>query len=248
MFCYVFVSVPFLFEQTLRTICFMESCFNLVAITLQQYFEIVHPILHKTRFYKIKPVMVIGVCWFLSLLYSVPFSVATSGIIYGQCVVFNAIPSPEMAKFAAFATLFIGDIIPASVMILSFFRMAYILHKKNSRTQPVSATDTFDRAKVKIIKTLLLLGLIFICSWSPNLWIYFLVANGTVSYTVYFSWVYPMSILLLFSSCAINPFVFAARYKKFKTGVIKLLKKNRIIPEAETLNMRTMKTTASIND
>ena len=227
----------FLLEQVLRTICFMESCFNLVAITLEQYFEIVHPILHKTLLHKIKPAMVIGVCWLLAALYSVPFSIPTSSIIQGNCIVFSTYASPSLEKLAGFVTLVISNVIPALVMIYSFCRMARSLHLRNIRTQPISTTGMFDRTKIKIMKTLLVFIIIFICSWSPNTWIYFLAINSTISYTIYFSWVYQCSVVLLFSSCAINSFVFVVRYKKFKLGLVKCFKSSKTVKRTETFNM-----------
>lgn len=109
--------------------------------------------------------------------------------------------------------------------------MAYVLHKKVAVTRtiamPTTVTRVFAAAKVNVIKTICLFLAIILLSWSTIIWVFVLEFFSVISDKFYASWKYHVGVLLIFLSCSINPFVYAIKYKKFKSGVTSLFTRCR---------------------
>ena len=65
----------------------------------------------------------------------------------------------------------------------------------------------------------------YIACWSPNVISFFLNLIGVVKMDLS-GWFYHITVVLVQLSSCINPFIYAAKYRDFKTGVRKMLKKN----------------------
>jgi len=64
----------------------------------------------------------------------------------------------------------------------------------------------------------------FIACWSINQILFFM--NTISHHSVDFSgWFYHFTVVLALTSSCINPFIYAAKYREFQTGVRRLLRK-----------------------
>ena len=86
-----------------------------------------------------------------------------------------------------------------------------------------AASSSVNAAGRNAVVTSLTICCGYIICWSP-LQIYNLVTvfGGNVDYTTTF---YHFSVVLLFANSCINPFIYAAKYREFQTGVRRLLRK-----------------------
>jgi len=70
-----------------------------------------------------------------------------------------------------------------------------------------------------------------IVCWSPNQIITLVSVFGhTVNYS---TWYYQSSVVMMFMNSCINPFIYAAKYREFQTGVRRLMRRD-VHPSAVT--------------
>lgn len=197
---------------------FSVSNFNLVAITFEQYFRLVHPLFHKTKLSHIKTPLPIFLVWFCALTCNILDFVPGSGISDGVCLAWGKYPNLAASGAAGVAAILYYLVIPASMMTGCFCHMAYKMHKKSNQTAPVGVTSTFGQVKTSILKTLILFEVTFVVCWSYNIWVWMLALFNAIEASFYTTWMYHISVLILFLSCSINPFIYALNYKKFRRG------------------------------
>ena len=202
--------------QTPMWVCFSSSCFNLVAITFEQYFGIVHSIFHKAHLKNIKIAIPVSLIWFLSAAFNAVFSISVSNIIDGMCFTASIFPNLLAAYIAGLSCLLYYLVIPTSLMIGCFCHMIYVIHKKARQTAPAGMVTCLNQAKLSMVKTLGILVVTFICCWSLNIWVMTLGIFNVIDSSFYQNWQWLLSGLLLFSTCFINPFIFAINNKKIR--------------------------------
>jgi hypothetical protein len=113
-------------------------------------------------------------------------------------------------------------------MIGCLCHMTKKLHKRVTQIHATPAISTvstakpatkapFRRAKMNIIKTIVLfLATIIIC-WTDNIALSLIMFfDPSTLYIIYSTWIYQVSAILILMSCSINPFIYAVHYKKFK--------------------------------
>jgi len=65
----------------------------------------------------------------------------------------------------------------------------------------------------------------FIACWSLSQISYFLNLIGVIKMD-FSGWYYHFAVVMVLFNCCINPFIYAAKYRDFQTGIRKMLKKN----------------------
>ena len=195
----------------------------MVANTLEQYFQVVHLQFHKKYLRNIKKLFVICAIWFIGVSYNFFYAIPSSAIVEGSCLAYGVFSSITLAGITGVSMVSYFFIIPASIMIVCLSHLAYVLHKRIRQTASIGIVSTFNLAKVNIIKTLFLFLATIICCWSYSIWAFFLSFFNVIDPLFYTTWPYHMSVLLIMSSCSVNPFIYAIHYKKFKQGLSKYL-------------------------
>lgn len=77
----------------------------------------------------------------------------------------------------------------------------------------------YDKAKRNLFKTIAAVSISFVLCWTPNQLLFLLSSFGVKNLYGHF---YDLTVMLILLQCFINPFIYAAKYKDFKTS-IKLL-------------------------
>ena len=194
---------------------FSSSCFNLVAITFEQYFEIVHPVFHKVHLQRIRIAVPVSLVWFFSAVCNILSFVPVSSIVDKVCLAWASFPNSLAASVTGVSYLLYYLAVPASMMIGCFCHMIYVVHKKTRVTVPLGTIAFFNQTKLNMLKTLIIFGVTYICCWSYNIWVFRLGIFMVIDASFYLTWEFHLSVLLLFASCSINPFIYAINYKKF---------------------------------
>jgi len=88
-----------------------------------------------------------------------------------------------------------------------------------------SSSSSMNAASRNASVTSLMVCCGYIACWSPNVISFFLNLIGVVKMDLS-GWFYHFTVVLVQLSSCINPFIYAAKYRDFKTGVRKMLKKN----------------------
>jgi hypothetical protein len=118
-------------------------------------------------------------------------------------------------------------IIPAGIMIGCLCHMTKKLHKRVTQIHATPASSTvstakaaitapFRRAKINIIKTLILFFATIVICWTDNIALSLIMFFDLSATYIYSTWIYQVSAILILMSCSINPLIYAVHYKKFK--------------------------------
>ena len=214
--------------QALTSTSFCASLYNLVALTAVQYFEIVHPLFNRTHLLNISVPKIICLEWTLSISLRFTYIFFITGLAEGNCASYSSFTTSLQSVFVGVTTLLLNFVLPVALMTYCLCRMAWTMHKKAVQVMPATGTGVlpiFANAKINIIKTLIMFLLIIIICWLSAYLEYALAIIGVIDMMFFSSWTYRISVSFLYLSCSINPFVYAVKYKKFRDGIKKLLRK-----------------------
>jgi 7 transmembrane receptor (rhodopsin family) len=226
----------------------MASAFNLVAITVERYFKVVHPIAHRVSFTRRKALITIFLVWLLGWFYMLASNLATSRVVNGACV-FAQYPSyaaKQTVNVIHFLLQYLG---PICVFVFCYTKMAVVLRQGQFKTAPATATSEAARGHANpmkasskkavrnIIKTMFVVSVAFFICFSPNQWLFFLFSFGIFDYRVFSNPIYNISVIAIYLNCCVNPVIYVASYEQFQNALRRLL-----CPHA------TAKVGVSIND
>ena len=141
--------------------------------------------------------------------------------------------------------VFTDFLIPASVLIYCYCRIIWVLRKratsKMEATTSASGSEKFKMAERNIIRTLLVVVLFFfLCIGYANIFYLFYTFGYEIDWN---SGYYTFSVVMVFLSCTVNPFIYLFNYKDFQRGLKNLfccIKQNK----NENLQSHTVDTIA----
>jgi len=119
------------------------------------------------------------------------------------------------------------DKVPVLVLTKKF-----CLHQANA-----ASSSRVNAAGRNSVATSLMIGCGFIACWSLSEIYMLMMICGYIADLS--GWFYHFTVALVFSSSCINPFIYAAKYHEFQTGVRRLLHE-QIQPAVERLEMRPL--------
>lgn len=110
------------------------------------------------------------------------------------------------------------------------------VHPSTKAATPGASTTlptTYDKAKRNLFKTMAAVSISFVICWSPNQLLFVLSSFGVQNL---YGYVYDFTVLLILLQCFINPFIYAAKYKDFKTSIRLLIyRRKKKTPKESTL-------------
>ncbi len=201
----------------------ITSTYNLVALTLERYTEVVHPIWHRNHFNVRMVVVSVVAIWISGIfLQGLPIFFSTR-IINTKCVSYIAWPSRAAQQFFGITWVFLKLLIPLTIMAYAYGRIAFILHKRIKTSNQSNLGERFGtkskdvqlaRARYNTIKTLFIVAICFFICWVWNQ-IYFFMMN--VGYPAdYSSNFYHFTVYMVFINGCVNPFIYAFQYTQFQ--------------------------------
>lgn len=206
------------------------STYNLVMLTMERYFKVVHPIAHKTTFDKKKALICIGFVWVVGLVWHGITLIPTSDIMGGTCILAGRWPNKEWQQLYGILNVTLMFFVPIGVQLFCYARILRVLRKRTEQMDSSSAahTDNFSRAQRNVIKTSILLSLCYVLCWTWNQVFFFLYTCGvTVDFT---GWFYHFTVIAVFSNSCVNPIIYIFKYEEFKVGMRKAFCKARVDP------------------
>ncbi|XP_038060022.1 kappa-type opioid receptor-like [Patiria miniata] len=248
LLCKIWVSNYFLWAF------YVVSSFNLVALTFERYLAIVYPFKFQSMCTRLGATVVIISVWVAG------FAVA---IYATELYRFNV---DRCDRYFDFKLQVIGIMvpglqffIPVASMLFAYIHIMVELKRSadrqgNMRTvsgpsNPAheSADESLLRARRNTFKTLVIVFAAFVCCWSLNASLLLGANLGNPFDDA--SPEYIFSVALVAANSAVNPFIYAFKYKQFKAGFRKLFCKHRsatIQPEASLNSVRTRSTNVTV--
>ena len=121
-----------------------SSTFNLMAISIERYVAIVHPVSYKVRFSKTKANAVVAFTWLFGILYTSAYIIPTSGLFRGRCMVVFFWPSQLLTAAFVLLQMFVTLILPIVVHSVSYSCIVKVLrhHKIKIAPRDVASNTT----------------------------------------------------------------------------------------------------------
>ena len=213
------------------------STTNLLVLTLERYFAVVHPMSYRRQVRRRRAVVVAGLTWVVGYSFQL-FWVIAQRVVDGVC----QIVWPSKAAQRAFGSLlFITQIIiPVSLMIFIYTSIYLVLtgrcnkvsasgdihQHQGSSAQPCGPQDAPPRQNYRVaasrncLKTLLIVCITYFVCWTPN--ITYLLYYGFGGKLDFSGWAYLPGVCLGFCNMICNPFIYTFKYAKFKKALKKV--------------------------
>ncbi|CAG5919950.1 unnamed protein product [Menidia menidia] len=223
------------------------SVFTLVAIAIERFRCIVYPLQPKLTLFVAK-VAIVSI-WVLAIAIMCPAAVALTVdkvpfhyMVYNEdfnrttplYTCYENFANPQMRKVytaVLFAHIYL---VPLTVITLMYVGIGIKLCSSvvaNRELQPANATvqaggrrhgpSTVSNKKIKVIKMLVVVALLFMLSWLP-LWTLMMMADygglDRDKLDLLTSYVFPFAHWLAFSNSSVNPIVYGYYNKNFKRG------------------------------
>ena len=118
-----------------------SSTYNLMAISIDRYMAIVHPVWHKVSFTKAKANASIVFIWMFGVAFSASFVIPTSGLMNGRCIITHLWPSKEIAVFVGVLQVIVTMLLPILVHCNCYIRILTTLRKRVIQVGPANLPD-----------------------------------------------------------------------------------------------------------
>ena len=148
LFCKLFLSQFHLWGLML------SSTYNLMAISIERYMAIVHPLWHKVSFTKTKANALLVFIWLFGVLFVGSFTIPTSGVLRGRCLPTYFWPSRRVAATVGMLSIFVNMILPIIVHCVCYISIPRVLRKRTTQVIPKENREQDTATTGQIVVTL----------------------------------------------------------------------------------------------
>jgi len=209
------------------------STYCILALSVERYLEIVHPIWHKLHVTKAKVIITIILVWLFGLLIQFSYVLSTTRAVNGTCRVVSFFPSRAVSSFAGVLNFLIEFIFPLLIISFCYVQMWRCLQ---SKVKPLSGPNdavsgntsgpliSLSRARRNILKTLFIIVASFmICNTHKQilLLLHFLNILPLDVFALNFN----VSQILSYVNATVDPYIYLIFHKEFQIGLRKLFKR-----------------------
>ncbi|KAK3522234.1 hypothetical protein QTP70_034131 [Hemibagrus guttatus] len=216
------------------------SVFTLVTIAVDRFRSVVYPFKPKLTLFVAKAI--IGMIWLLALVIMFPSALMLTvqqershfmvqddnyNLTYPLYFCYETWPEPKMRK--VYTTVLFAHIylIPLILIIIMYGRIGAKLYsttflvKVNQPDGTAQGKSPISHRKIKVIKMLLVVALLFMLSWLP-LWTLMLLTDYARpegdQLDLLTGYIFPFSHWLAFSNSSVNPIIYGYYNKNFRQG------------------------------
>lgn len=195
------------------------SAFFLVAIAIERYFAVTKPAKSDVSITKDNLKLLVFCCWFFAVSWnSIGFAVKRYDEKFGFCAM--RWPAHYSFKVYSALTFAVLGVIPIAIMCILYSRVVHTLWFKREVVQVNNQEIERNRRK-KVTKMVLIVSLVYILSWVPELTIFLLFAYAPNSLDGDIS--YPASVAMVTFNSAVNPIIYGFHNERFRRYLINLL-------------------------
>ncbi|XP_071493285.1 galanin receptor 2a-like [Diadema antillarum] len=219
------IYCKFLFPNFLLWLCITVSTYQLVAICIERYVAVVHPLYFARAFSERKVSMIVVFTWLFSLAQCIyTFFI----IVYDDDIHYCAQTAITPAGKAAIAYYAFGIrlVIPVGAMLITQIVIVRSLNIQSKRhgdmvsAEKSNAAPSFHIvARNRVIKMLLIVVIVYCVAWMPNQIAYLCFNLGYLSPSYRGSALHrALTVMGFLNSCA-NPFIYTSRHPEFRAAL-----------------------------
>ena len=221
----------------------LGSTINLAAITIERYLTIVHYTWSKKRLRNWMIYSASAFAWIGGTAASTGVAIPTSGVLHGVCYP-GYFWESEAAYLAYAIWAFLSfEVIITAIFILCYWRILMVIRRqaKVMASHQVHAGPSSTQAHLanqiqsNIIKTMSIVTMFFVVSWSP-LNIYYLLGITDVKVTLLQSTYYAVLFVVFLYFCT-NPFIYATKFVPVKRVLLRLIPCKKYIVSVESIEL-----------
>ena len=215
----------FVYTNVVLWISIVASVFLLTTLSVERFLAVAYPVKYRSVFTQKKTYYVIAGCWITAVVLNTnSFYLGVNN--QGWCKIRFLQPYFQITQGAGI--FLIEFAIPLIFMISANIATAQEL-KSQARTL-LARNESRDgpafsllRTRKKVIEMLAIVVISFTVCWTPDQVGYFLYNIGALPKDFLFGTLYRCLVLLAFCNSCGNPFIYAAKNKKFRTGFQEML-------------------------
>ena len=214
-------------SKGLSGIIMYVSSYNIVLLSIERCYAIVKPLQYdNTRVKKRLPVLfIINWCFIFSILCIVP---ATTIILGNHCIVGYHLVITHWIDLYPLYELFFGIVLPMFISIVCYWKMFHVLNQSAHSSKGDSRSSSIHKlrlAQMNIVKTCLLVVIVFVICWSIPETALLLLSIGV--YSDLNNTHYYLGRLAIILNSISNSYIYAIRYDDFKEQFKHLISKTK---------------------
>ncbi|XP_044175454.1 neuropeptide receptor 22-like [Acropora millepora] len=211
----------FLTGGTMAWTAALVSACNLVAISVERYHAVVHPLNSRSKLTRRKLKFIISGCWLTGCLWNAPlFVTVTFREDLGTCG--ERWPNTVLPVVYSLGWSVVAGIIPISIMAYLYSRVVYKLWFETAPAVQSASARKATVARKKATITVIAVSVIYVICWIPVLVMYIL-AQSLPKHKVH-SANHQITILLTMFNSSINPIVYSFTSAQFRRRIAKLFR------------------------
>ncbi|XP_031572898.1 pyroglutamylated RF-amide peptide receptor-like [Actinia tenebrosa] len=201
-------------------VALVASSFSLVAISIERYFAIAHPLSAKQRLPLMKVKRIATGCWICALIFNMPlFFIREFDKEKNICKERWPENQPLLAVFYSSAWFFFTGVFPIVVMLVLYSKVIYILWFKRINREQVTQQAVL-RSRKRVTKIAVIVSIVYAACMLPNLIMYLIGhASEEQEYDVSFI----VSLVLTAFNSTFNPFVYSLQSQAFRRHLVKIV-------------------------
>ncbi|XP_071963131.1 galanin receptor 2b-like [Antedon mediterranea] len=206
-----------------------SSTVNLVLITVERYYAIVHPIQHYVHCKSIK------VYYLLPIVYIYAFLAMGHLVFVAKindeyyCYYDWSEANENLQAIIGIQSFIFSWFIPILIIVFAYSTILLTLRKMYCGfPNGVDGSGTGGRrryvAQKNLINTFIAVSIAYAVCWTPDMFLYltYNVSSGTLPKNMENGISHRLTVLLSVCNMVVNPFIYAFKYKIFKTGLSKM--------------------------
>jgi len=221
---------------------FISSLINLAAITIERYLKVVHHVWAKKNLHKWMIYLVIPFAWVGGNAIGWGWTIHTTAVVNGVCytLIFWKSRTAQVAFVIWYClSFYVGLFL---LFLFCYGRILFTIRRQASvmsgHSGPVGSNTTRTQSKqlqLKIIKTMVLVSLLYVILWSPG-YIFNLLMNIHTKLTVREVGFHIITVIgFLYNT--INPFIYATNFDPVKRVLLRLIPWKRSLQPHESIEM-----------